>query len=406
MPRNTPLAPREPRTFRSARHALGALAIVSLLSACAGKPQVTARQETSQYLAKAQRVYTPPGPADDPWGPYITEAAARFDVPERWVREVMRQESGGRLYARNGDLVTSSAGAMGLMQVMPGTYDELRGRYPDLTDDPFDPHNNIIAGTAYIREMYDIYGSPGFLAAYNAGPGRLDDHLTRNRALPEETRRYVAAIGPRIADSQPSKPSPGEQYAMGARPSLPADPRYAVAAYVPPASEPQPERPFIVLNPAPTRIAPDPPPNARSVQVQPVQVATLPDPPRRAPAPESRLAALPAPPVAPRGFSLVSRAMATPAAPRREATAVGAWAVQVGAFANQGLATAAVGSARGQARIELASAKAAVSGVRQGGATLYRARLSGLSRDAAAQACQRLSRSRTSCMVISPDAQS
>ena len=115
-----------------------------------------------------------PGPADDPWGPYIAEASKRFDVPERWIREVMRQESGGRLFGRNGDLVTSHAGAMGLMQVMPGTYDELRVRYPDLGDDPYDPHNNILAGTAYLREMYDIYGSPGFLAAYNAGPGRVE----------------------------------------------------------------------------------------------------------------------------------------------------------------------------------------------------------------------------------------
>ena len=80
--------------------------------------------------------------------------------------------------------------------------------------------------------------------------------------------------------------------------------------------------------------------------------------------------------------------------------------MQVGAFANQGLATAAVDSARGQARVELAAAKPAVSGVRQGGTTLYRARLNGLSRDAAAQACERLTRNRTPCLAISPDAQS
>ena len=42
---------------------------------------------------------------------------------------------------------------------------------------PTIPHNNILAGTAYMREMYDVYGSPGFLAAYNAGPRRLDDYL-------------------------------------------------------------------------------------------------------------------------------------------------------------------------------------------------------------------------------------
>ena len=105
-------------------------------------------------------------------------------------------ESGGNEY-QNGQLITSGAGAMGLMQVMPETYDELQARY-NLGDDPFDPHDNILAGAAYLREMYDIYGSPGFLAAYNAGPRRLDDYLSNNRPLPDETRRYVAMIGPNI----------------------------------------------------------------------------------------------------------------------------------------------------------------------------------------------------------------
>jgi D-alanyl-D-alanine carboxypeptidase len=114
--------------------------------------------------------YPPPGPPEDPWGPYIREAAARFRVPGHWVRAVMHQESGGEQQA------TSSVGAMGLMQVMPATYEELRARY-QLGDDPYDPHNNILAGTAYIREMYDRFGAPGFLAAYNAGPDRVDSYL-------------------------------------------------------------------------------------------------------------------------------------------------------------------------------------------------------------------------------------
>ena len=105
-------------------------------------------------------------------------------MPDVWIREVMRAESGGNLY-RNGDLVTSGAGAMGLMQVMPGTYGELQERH-GLGDDAYDPRNNILAGTAYMREMYEIYGSPGFLAAYNAGPRRLDDYLANQRDLPTE----------------------------------------------------------------------------------------------------------------------------------------------------------------------------------------------------------------------------
>jgi hypothetical protein len=447
-----------------------------LVSACATRPQITSQQESSQYRFRAGRNYTPPGPPSDPWGPYISEAAAKFDVPDRWVREVMHQESGGKLY-HGGSLVTSGAGAMGLMQVMPATYDEIRARYPELGDDPYDPHNNILAGTAYIREMYDIYGSPGFLAAYNAGPGRLDDYLTRNRALPEETRRYVAAIGPRIAGAEPRTPSPGQQFAMNATPfNIPAGPRYASAsrysapivlspaptftqpAFTQPvapiqlaAAAPAGASPYIVLRPqrvqstplaapAPIEVAeaealptpiivPTPDANYRD----PGQFAQVPEPPRYEPAPTSvQVAQLPEPPrptpfayrepprsqqqmasaslvpVAPRGsgFSLISPANAEPIGMHRGGSLTGNWAVQVGAFANEGLASSAAFTARDHARDVLASARSSVTPVRQPHGILYRARLTGLSRDAASQACERLARSRTTCMVVSPDAQS
>ena len=186
------------------------------------------RQEAARYAAHARGNYMPPGPPEDPWGPYIREASKRFDVPDIWIRSVMRVESGGNEY-QNGQLITSSAGAMGLMQVMPETYDELRDRY-SLGDDPFDPHDNILAGTAYLREMYDIYGSPGFLAAYNAGPRRLDDYLSNNRPLPDETRRYVAMIGPNIVGVYPNNRSPAEDYAMNALPiEIPRGTRYGRA---------------------------------------------------------------------------------------------------------------------------------------------------------------------------------
>ncbi|MCC5967787.1 MAG: transglycosylase SLT domain-containing protein, partial [Natronohydrobacter sp.] len=68
----------------------------------------------------------------------------------------------------------SHAGAMGLMQVMPGTWAELRAAH-QLVDDPFDPRDNILAGAAYLRQMYDRFGSPGFLAAYNAGPDLIEE---------------------------------------------------------------------------------------------------------------------------------------------------------------------------------------------------------------------------------------
>lgn len=101
--------------------------------------------EARSYRSRAAPSYPIPGAADDPWGPYIQEASNRFRVPEQWIREVMQQESGGQLYGADGALITSSAGAMGLMQVMPQTYDALRERY-GFGADPYDPYNNILAG--------------------------------------------------------------------------------------------------------------------------------------------------------------------------------------------------------------------------------------------------------------------
>lgn len=125
-----------------------------------------------------------------PYAAFITEASRRFGVPEHWIRAVMRVESRGDARA------LSSAGAMGLMQIMPDTWADLRARHR-LGTDPYDPRDNILAGTAYLREMLDRFGSPGFLAAYNAGPGRYQEHLG-GRRLPSETRAYVAALAPLV----------------------------------------------------------------------------------------------------------------------------------------------------------------------------------------------------------------
>ncbi|WP_375160810.1 lytic transglycosylase domain-containing protein [Bradyrhizobium sp. RDT46] len=123
---------------------------------------------------------------------HIDEAARRFRIPATWICAVMRAESAHDVR------VVSSAGAMGLMQVMPETWLELRARY-GLGRDPFDVRDNILAGTAYLREMYDRYGNvTAMLAAYNAGPQRYDDYLAGRRALPAETRAYVATLVPLI----------------------------------------------------------------------------------------------------------------------------------------------------------------------------------------------------------------
>ena len=125
---------------------------------------------------------------------YIAEAAQRFGVPAHWILAVMRRESAGDMRA------VSEKGAIGLMQIMPDTWDELRARY-GLGSDPFDPRDNILAGAAYLRELHDRFGSPGFLAAYNAGPTRYAEHLATGRPLPRETRDYVAALAPLIGAS-------------------------------------------------------------------------------------------------------------------------------------------------------------------------------------------------------------
>lgn len=127
----------------------------------------------------------------DPLSAAVSEASRHFGVPENWIWSVMRVESAGRTVA------VSHAGAMGLMQVMPETYAELRSRY-GLGPNPFGIRDNVMAGTAYLREMFDRYGAPGFLAAYNAGPGRWEDHLAGRRSLPGETIGYLAKLGPML----------------------------------------------------------------------------------------------------------------------------------------------------------------------------------------------------------------
>jgi soluble lytic murein transglycosylase-like protein len=126
-----------------------------------------------------------------PFAAFVTEASKRFGVPEQWIRAVMQVESSAKQRAR------SSKGAIGLMQIMPKTWTELRAHY-GLGADPYDPRDNILAGAAYIRELYDRYGAPEFLAAYNAGPGRYERHLATGRPLPDETQAYVATLAPMI----------------------------------------------------------------------------------------------------------------------------------------------------------------------------------------------------------------
>lgn len=126
---------------------------------------------------------------------FVDEASERFAVPVNWIGSVINIESAGTLHAR------SPKGAMGLMQIMPSTWAELRERY-NLGSDPYDARDNILAGTAYLRELLDRYGSPGVFAAYNAGPARYEEHLAGG-PLPDETQAYVAKLANLLAIQLP-----------------------------------------------------------------------------------------------------------------------------------------------------------------------------------------------------------
>ena len=201
------------------------LLLAGALSVCAGSG-----------VAVAQSVPVERPAAAHPYAAHIAEASQRFGIPEHWIRAVLRAESAGDVRA------ISSAGAMGLMQVMPVTWAELRDRY-GLGRDPYDPRDNILAGTAYLREMFDRYGNVGaMLAAYNAGPGRYDEHLATGRALPAETRAYVAALAPILGGATATE-------APSSAPPPPPDWR---------------EAPLFVMRPGDARAVAAPPSDAQS----------------------------------------------------------------------------------------------------------------------------------------------
>lgn len=144
------------------------------------------------------------------WRSHVEEASARFGIPAAWIERVMRAESRGHT-TFNGRPIVSRAGAMGLMQLMPGTWADMRARL-GLGDDPHRPRDNILAGTLYLRLMHDRFGYPGLFAAYNAGPRRYAQHLATGRPLPGETRAYLTAVGGVVP------PGRGSRATVSARP--------------------------------------------------------------------------------------------------------------------------------------------------------------------------------------------
>ncbi|MCI1945613.1 lytic transglycosylase domain-containing protein [Clostridium luticellarii] len=118
----------------------------------------------------------------------VEKASRKYGVDKDLIMAVIKQESGFNPEAR------SSAGAEGLMQLMPGTASSLG------VTDPYDIDQNVDAGTEYLRNMLNMYGNSRelALAAYNAGPGTLKsrgvDSVSDISKLPYETRNYVQKV--------------------------------------------------------------------------------------------------------------------------------------------------------------------------------------------------------------------
>ncbi|WP_390670902.1 transglycosylase SLT domain-containing protein [Gluconacetobacter entanii] len=338
---------------------LGCAALV--LAGCASTPQTGTSRYSRYYPASG--AYRAPGPADDPWKPYIEEASNRFSVPQPWIRAVIQKESGGHEYM-DGHPITSASGAMGLMQLMPQTYGDMQKRN-HLGSDPYEPRNNILAGTAYIRTLYGLYGAPGFLAAYNAGIERLNDYLEDGRPLPSQTVRYLKIITPNLGNAValsgplaiyagPGQPVTRTPVALGGRN------QHAVLQYA-------------TLNP--------------------------PAPTTHAPAPSTGCAQDPNAAYDPSARCTGMTVTATSGA----GVNYGAWSVQVGAFSTEGQARFATTMARQGDFTLLQGARSMVIPITSArGTQVYRARLAGLSQTAAERACASLKGQGLLCLVIRP----
>lgn len=167
------------------------------------------------FISPAARADQAPFCGTQQWQTLIDEAAAQFAIPSSWIHAVMRAESAGCV-RMDGKPTTSSAGAMGLMQLMPRTWAMLRDRL-GLRDDPHDPRDNILAGAAYLAELHECYGRDGAFAAYHAGPRRYDEHVAGTRALPAATRAYTARVQRLLASGREDSPAatPSDTAATG-----------------------------------------------------------------------------------------------------------------------------------------------------------------------------------------------
>lgn len=154
------------------------------------KPRKTARQpraapaqpQKREVVASASAAPRLTSPRDPKFEEHIEEAAAYYKVPVELVKAIIAAES-------NYDpIALSHAGAMGLMQLIPGTADEM------YVNDPYDPRQNIHGGVRYLRYLANMFNGDlvKVIAAYNAGP----DKVIKARGVPRiaETQTYVKRV--------------------------------------------------------------------------------------------------------------------------------------------------------------------------------------------------------------------
>ncbi len=163
------------------------MTLLSLVAACGHG--VTPPAPVASELV---RRYAPPGPAGDPWGPFIVAAAAEFDVPDALIYAVMRAESRGCQWL-NGHPMRALSGEAGLMQIPPSIYAMIRQRIAAGAD-PYLPRDNIRAGAYSLSVMIAQFGLPDGLSAYQFGPTELAAARAAHQEAPAATRSYQREV--------------------------------------------------------------------------------------------------------------------------------------------------------------------------------------------------------------------
>ncbi|MDI2091554.1 lytic transglycosylase domain-containing protein [Commensalibacter oyaizuii] len=352
------------------------LLILLFLTACDGGNKQKGGVVSSRYsnYMSSHPKWRPPGPEQDPWGPYINQSSQRFNVPDQWIRAVMMQESRGYQYY-NKRPITSPHGAKGLMQLKTPTYNDMAKRY-NLGKDPYDPRDNIMAGTAYIRILYNKFGAPGFVAAYHGGPGTLNAHLTRGKSLPSETKKYLAAVAPKLGNDVPMS-GPFASYAGPYRRKNTAKPLSLEAYYTPKPYYPT----TMVAQSNPVSLPKNKRSKSKSTSKKDILVASSVVTPTYEVSKHS-------------DANIVQVAYAPPSSSK------GNWGIQVGAFSSPSLAQQATFRAKRNAAGTLSIANSSVEMVNKNGNKLYRARLTGINYITASEACSKLKQKGMNCVTI------